>query len=237
MLRIRVRKAMDKVLNVFDTYEEIAEGFIYWRTRPWSIARFGGRSIILDLGAGLCTNGVYAYKFGGRYLLCLDLSYRMNLFSRRTLDRERVLGDSIAGDMLFLPLKDESIDSIIAIASLHHIPRKLMPLVIREIMRIARGGAIIIITIWSWRQPRFILLSIPNIFLKIFGLVESLREYRVKWKKRKSVYYRYYYLYTLDEVTKLCIRYGLKILSYGYIGYIKKKNNNIYIVAKAVKQY
>lgn len=233
--RIKLIETFNKISEVFTAYSEIAEGYVYWRSKPWDIARFGGRGIILDLGSGACQNGVYAYKFGGSYLLCIDISYAMSFLSRKTLIKEKILGDSVAGDMVFLPLRDNVVDSVIAIASIHHIPKKLIHIVFKEIKRIATNGAIIIITIWSWRQPRFILQTVKNILLKIVGLKEDIKEYKVPWRRRGRVIYRYYRLYTLNELISLCKKYGLHVLSYGYIGYLKNRSENTYIIAKNVK--
>jgi len=230
-----VRDALDKIVRVFDAYMDIAEGFVFWRARPWPMARLGGRGIILDLGSGSCINGAYAYRFGGKYVLCLDVSFFMSILSRKTLIREGVRGDSIAGDMLFIPIRDNAVDSVIAIASLHHIPKEVLHLVVAEIKRISANGATVIATLWSWRQARFVLSTVLNIFLKSLNIVDSIREYKVPWRKRSGAIHRYYCLYTLKELLDLFRRHGFQLLSYGYFGYLKKKSNNIYIVARVVK--
>lgn len=230
-----VKDALNKMAYVFDSYIEIARGFTSWRSRPWAISRLGRRGVILDLGAGACINGVYAYKLGGRYLLCIDVSYTMSFLSRRNLVKESVLGDGIAGDMLFLPLRDNSIDSVIAIASLHHIPPELIHIVIKEIVRVAVDGALVVITTWSWRQPRFVLPTLINVVLRLLCVSRDVREYLVPWRRSGRTIYRYYRLYTLEELLDFCKRYGLRVISYGYTGYLKKKSDNVYIVAKVVK--
>lgn len=231
----RLTEAIKRISQVFEAYVEIAEGFAYWRTRPWEITRLGGRGAILDLGAGTCLNGVYAYKHGGERLLCIDVSYVMSFISRRNLIREGIPGDSIAGDMVFLPLRDNTFQSIIAIASLHHIPRELLPIVLKEIKRVTINGAIVIIVVWSWRQARFVIPTIMNVVLKILGITRDVKEYEIPWRRRGKVVYRYYRLYTLEELLRFCKRYGFKILSYGYIGYIKNRSDNVYMVLKVIK--
>ncbi|MEM1526129.1 MAG: class I SAM-dependent methyltransferase [Ignisphaera sp.] len=231
----RVTEALKKISQVFDAYVEIAEGFAYWRTRPWQIVRLDGRGAILDLGAGTCLNGIYAYKHGGQRLLCIDISYVMSFIGRRNLIRERIPGDSIAGDMLFLPLRENTFHSIIAVASLHHIPRELLPIVLKEVKRVAVNGAIVIIVVWSWRQARFVIPTIMNVVLRILGMTRDIKEYNIPWRRRERVIYRYYRLYTLEELLKFCRIHGFKVLSHGYIGYIKNKSDNVYMVLKVVK--
>lgn len=231
----RILEALKKISQVFNAYAEIAEGFAHWRTRPWQIARLGRIGAILDLGAGTCLNGVYAYKHGGEQLICIDVSYTMSFLSKRILIKERVVGDSIAGDMVFLPIRDNIFQSVIAIASLHHIPRELIPIVLKEVKRVAVNGAIVVIVVWSWRQIRFVIPTIINIILRVLGISRDIREYRIPWRRRGKIVYRYYRLYTLDELLELCRRYGYNILSYGYIGYLRNKSDNIYLVLKVVK--
>lgn len=233
--RFKLKYALRKILDVFEVYEEIAEGFTSWRSRPWSLARLGKKGIILDLGSGSCVNGIYAYKFNGTYLLCLDLSYKMSFLSRKALAKEKILGDSIAGDMLFLPLKDNSVDTILAIASIHHIPKEFIYVVLKEVARVAVNGAIFLVTIWSWRQPKFVIPTVFNLILKLIGLTRSSREYRIPWRKRGRTVYRYYHLYTLNELFKLFREYGFHVLSCGYTGYLKKKSDNLYVVARILK--
>lgn len=232
----KVLEDLNKMLNVFEAYLWIAEGYTHWRSRPWSIAKLSGKGVILDLGSGACQNGVYAYKFGGEYLLCIDISFTMSFLSRKLLIKEKVLGDSIAGDMLFIPLRDNAVDNVIAIASIHHIPRRLIDLVFREVKRISSNGGTVIITVWSWRQPRFVIQTIKNIVLKLLGLKDDFREYRVPWRRRGRTIHRYYRLYTLSEILNLCKKYGLRVISYGYTGYLKNRSENIYVIAKNVKQ-
>ncbi|MEM2528407.1 MAG: class I SAM-dependent methyltransferase [Ignisphaera sp.] len=230
------RKASDrtKVIHNFEVYEEIAEVFSNVRTKPWSIARFSKGGIILDLGSGPCINGIYAAKSRGRYLICLDASFSMALISRKNIARENLLGDAIAADMLFLPFRNSAVDSILSIASLHHIPKGYGLRILREIGRVAKPRSIVIITVWSWRQLRFAMCILRNALLYIFRIVDKLRECYVPWRKKGRVYQRYYYLYSLDELIDICIRAGLKILSSGYIGYLRDRSDNIYIFGTAV---
>lgn len=226
---------LDKIVNVFEVYEEISKGFSFWRTRPWPIAVFAKGGIIIDLGSGSCINGIYAYSLGGKYLVCVDVSYTMGFLSRINILRRKVVGDAIAADMLSLPIKNNSVDRILAIASLHHIPRKLIDRVFSEIVRISIDNALVIITLWSWRQSRFIVPTFINIVLKLLGVVKSLREYKVPWRKGKKIFYRFYHLYTLEEILRLCKKYGLKVLSYGYTGYLRNRSDNIYVIARVIK--
>lgn len=228
----RKMSGREKIIRNLEVYEEIATTFASLRSRPWPIARGVKGGIILDLGSGPCINGIYSFRYRrGRYLICLDVSFSMAVVSRRNIVKNGVLGDAIAADMLFLPLRDSAVDSILSIASLHHIPRRYSLRILKEIRRVAKQFSIIVITVWSWRQPRFIIYTLRNILFFIFKLVDSVREYYVPWRKRKRIYWRYYYLYSLNELIDSATRSGLKILSSGYIGYRRNRSDNIYLAS------
>ncbi len=231
-----IRDPRNKVLHTLETYEEIAIGFSSLRTKPWTISNIAKQGLIIDLGSGPCVNGIYAVKKKGGYLLCLDISFSMAMISRNNILRDKVLGDSIAADMLFLPIRDDVADTVLAIASLHHIPKRYLLYILNEIRRIVRPLGIIVITIWSWRQTRFLLHTLLNIMLFLIKFIVSIHEYFVLWRKKSRIYWRYYYLSSVNELVKLSKRAGLKILSRGFIGYLRNRSENIYIVAvKIVK--
>ncbi len=236
IMLLRKVNSREKVIHNLEVYEEIANTFSSLRSRPWPIARSVKGGVILDLGSGPCTNGIYAFKYRrGKYVVCLDISFSMAVMSRRNIVKNGVLGDAIAADMLFLPLRDSAVDSILFIASLHHIPREYSLKVLKEIRRVAKQFSIIVITVWSWRQLRFVVYTFRNILFYIFRLVKSVREYYIPWRKIKRIYWRYYYLYSLNELINGITRSGLKILSSGYIGYRRNRSDNIYIAVTPIQ--
>lgn len=225
-----------KITQTLQVYEEIADTFSTLRLAPWSVSRVIKGGTVLDLGAGSCINGIYATNHKkGRYLICLDISFSMTVIGRRNLIRGKVLGDAIAADMLFIPIRDSSVDSVLSIASVHHIPRKYILKVLEEIHRIARPFSTIVVTVWSWRQPRFVLHILRNILFYLLRLVDGLREFYIPWRKSGRVYWRYYNLYSLDELIDISRKSGLKILSSGYVGYRRNRSDNVYIVATLVR--
>ncbi len=226
-----VNDPRNTILHVLEVYEEIAIGFSSFRTKPWRISDIAKHGLIIDLGSGPCTNGIYVYRKKEGYLLCLDISFSMAMISRNNIIKNRILGDSIAADMLFLPIRDDVADTILAIASLHHIPKKYLPTVLNEIKRISKPLGIIIITIWSWKQIRFLLYTLLNIALFLIRVINSIHEYFVPWRKRDRIYWRYYYLPSVEWLEKLSKKIGLKVLSKGFIGYLRNRSENVYIVA------
>ncbi|MCS7112224.1 MAG: class I SAM-dependent methyltransferase [Ignisphaera sp.] len=226
-----------KIIHTLQVYEEIADTFSILRSAPWPIARVIKGGVVLDLGSGSCVNGIHATRYKkGRYLICLDISLSMAVISRRNMVKENVLGDAIAADMFFIPIRDSAADSILSIASLHHIPRVYGLRILREIRRVARPLSIIVVTVWSWRQLRFALSILRNMLLYVLRLVDNVREFYIPWKKRGRIYWRYYYLYSLGELVDVFVRSGLKILSSGYIGYRKTRSDNAYVIGTVAHQ-
>ncbi|ADM28615.1 Methyltransferase type 11 [Ignisphaera aggregans DSM 17230] len=231
MQMILAKNPRNIILRVLEVYDEIAIGFSRFRTRPWRISDIAKHGLIIDLGSGPCINGIYVSKMREGYLICLDISFSMSMISRDNIIKNRVLGDSIAADMLFLPIRDDVADTILAIASLHHIPKKYLSIVLNEIKRISKPLGIIVITIWSWRQIRFLLYTLFNVVLFLIRAISNIHEYFVPWRKRDRIYWRYYYLPSIEWLEKLSREIGLRVLSRGFIGYLKNRSENIYIVA------
>ncbi|MEM4756911.1 MAG: class I SAM-dependent methyltransferase [Desulfurococcaceae archaeon] len=237
---MKQRRGRDPRLLVFKnmaTYELISSGYRSWRQKPWRIIKVFNRFLekhrgnyVLDLGSGPCVNGIDLVKGRNNYLLCLDISFSMSRISKENIERNNILGDSIAADLLYLPLRENSIDLILSIASLHHIPPEMMRRALIEIKRIMKPRGRALITMWSWRQLRFLLKQVMNKALEIAGILFDSREFFISWRTRKGTYYRYYHLYTLEELKELCISMGFKVLSSGYTCYLRNRSDNIYVI-------
>ena len=234
---IRKRDIHKEIREIAETYDAVAEGYRFWRGRPWKISRIAKGRIVLDLGSGPCVNGLYVAEINNAYVICLDLSKSMAEISRENISTRRVFGDSLVADILHIPLRSSSIDTIITIASLHHIPPEELENALREISRVIRGGGFLVATIWSWRQRRFLLKILWSMIKSLFGLIDYPRRLYVSWRSRRGVYKRLYYLYDISEIRKTLLRVReLRIISLGYTsGYRESESSNIYFVAIKLK--
>lgn len=89
---------------------------------------------VLDLGGGSGAAGDLVSTGGGRWSICLDISFEMVRHAR---------GLRVQGDALRLPFADESFTLIVVAAFLHHVPGKEAA-VLRECLRVlASGGRIL----------------------------------------------------------------------------------------------
>ncbi len=230
---IRRGDSFTEVLEVAKTYEAISEGYKHWRSRYWRISEIARGRIILDLGSGPCENGVYVAEIKKSYVLCLDISESMTKIAREKLFDKEVFGDSLQADMRYLPLRESSIDTVLAIASIHHIPIEALENVLREVSRVLRRGGFLIATIWSWRQSRFLIKIFVNMIRTLLGLIDYPRRIIVPWRRGGVMYKRIYYLYNEKEIREAIRNVkGLKPLSIGYVGrYRSDKSDNLYFIA------
>ncbi len=119
------------------------------------------------------------------------------------------------GDARHLPYTDNYFDSIWAIALLHHLSPSATLETLKEAYRTLRINGKIIITVW---QPY------PSFIKKKYHL--DRQSFLKKWGGRSWLYYHYF---TPNELKKLVIRSGLKILEEGFLR--KNKRCNYFIIA------
>lgn len=128
--------------------------------------------------------------------------------------------DVIHGNMINMPFEDNIFDGLLCIASFHHLnndnDRKKA---LDEMYRLLKIGGKCLIEVWSIVQE-----DNSNVFLLEFKKNNNL----VKWTsiKTNEIYYRYYNIYSKDELQEEIIRLKpeFKINKYGY------EKGNYYII-------
>lgn len=220
----------DIVYEVLEVYEAISSGYASWRSRAWKLAEVLKGGVVLDLGSGHCINGLHlSIKRNAYYLVCLDIAPSMLQEAKRTALRSGYLRvDFLAADATSIPLRHSSVDSLISIALVHHLPGEELRKFFREVSRTLKPGGQLLVTSWSRRQLRFVLHTFLNLF-KTLLRPRTLPEYRVKWRTRKGVYVRRYYFYEANDLKRFAEGTGLRILTYGYVA--RGRNLNSFIVA------
>jgi len=213
------------------SYNAIAEGYKFWRARPWPITRVVKGRVVLDAGSGPCTNGAEVALRTSGYVVCLDISKPMVYSARELLEKWGVLGDAVVGDATSMPIRSGSIDAVVAIALVHHLPRELLWKFLIEVHRVLRVRGVMLVTTWLWKQKRFLLQTIINYVKTLGGLLGYPRRYVVYWRTRRGRFKRVYYLYTEKELANHITKACLKVVSQGLVGYLKRKSDNIYTVA------
>lgn len=171
---------------VKDVYNLIAEHFDETRYNVWpSVKLFMDdlppESNILDCG---CGNGKNMYREDCTFI-GLDNSVELLKIAQK---KGR---NVVEGDIRELPFEDNSFDSVISVAVIHHLATKEDRLkAINEMFRVCKPNGKIFIQVWADTAIK------PNKFIPI----NEHGDYIVKWtSKDNQVYERYYHLFSEDE--------------------------------------
>lgn len=225
-----------------DVWDEIAESFAETRKQPWRqcleyINKQSDKTVILDLACG-----------NGRHLAPASKCCHSVIGgdkSRRLIDIAREMTKEIENihlvclDARCLPFKNESIPTILFVASLHNIAGKKNRLnALKEIRRVLRPGGTALITVWARWQPRWKKYFIKQIFKGITYLnkKKEFGDILVPWRRDNMDSYRFYHLYSKKELAGDIKKAGLRIQKIENISITKKKyyDNHLAIAKKKI---
>lgn len=204
--RIRLQSTMR-------TFDEIAEDFDRTRYKPWpECVEFGrtipGDSLVLDIGCGNGRNSIFLAE--RHRVVGLDISRKMIDIARRNLAGKGLGGkcEFVQSDITTIPLRDSTFDSILHIATLHHIPTESQRLKsLEELGRVMKEDARGLISVWAFDQPRF-----QKILEEHLEKKKDFGDIHVEWKKPDgTVFNRFYHLFYKEELKDLAERAGLKV--------------------------
>lgn len=235
-----------------EDYNEIAEEFSATRRAMWpELADLDQyvreRDYVLDIGSG---NGklfgylsakIKNFSYAGLDVseklikIAEDFTWRPNLLLEvRPPKREFKVFDGIN-----IPYPDNSFDVIFCLATLPHLPgREAQVKFLENIRKVAKPGAILVITCWNLWQPRFLkhqLKSVVNFITdKISGKGQfDWGDFYIPWKKRGvQPIYRYYHAFTVPELRGVLEKAGWEVEELGYKERHGKKKFNLFAVAK-----
>ncbi len=224
---MRKTTAISLLKKVIKDYTEISEEFDKTRKNKWEefdtfLKYIKDKNIVADIG---CGNGRF-YDFLKKHRTTKYIGIDNN---KKLLEKAKEQKDAkfIKGDLLKIPLKKESVNVVLEIASLHHIPSvELREKAIKEVHRILKNNGIFIVSVWNLFQPKY-KKYIRKAFLKsIFTLGKyDPRDTFIPWAKKTE---RYYYAFKENELEKLLEKSGFEILE-------KEKNNNILFICRKKK--
>lgn len=185
------------------TYDKISEHFDATRGYMWKectdfIDNSGKGSVFLDVGCGNGRNSLYAAKKGFKVFASDISSEQLKILrSKAKIKKQNI--SLIECDATHLPLRPESLDKIMFIAAIHHLPtekERMKSLV--EIRQLLSDDGSALISAWDLNQPRF-----KDIKTKDGDVI-------IKWDKR---YDRFYHLFVEGELENLCRKADLTIIS------------------------
>ena len=187
---------------VENVYNKISEHFNYTRSYKWCwvkdfIKNYSKEHILYDIGCGTgrnITNNNSEKNENHPYCIGLDNC-------KNFIDICNSKGLSVClGDMLNIPFNNNSGDAVISIASFHHLStEKRRVKCLNELKRIVKPSGKILLSVWSIKQPK-----------------KTRREFEygdvvVPWNNKGIIYNRYYYIFRVEELTKLFKLAGLYV--------------------------
>ena len=114
--------------QLIETFDAIAPHFDITRYKPWPeskrfISTLPKDSRVLDLGCGNGRNSVFLARVGMR-VIGIDFSQGLIKIALNKMEWREVSEkvSLMEGDIGSLPLFDESVDAVLYIATLHHLP-------------------------------------------------------------------------------------------------------------------
>ena len=174
--------------SVLDIYNSISGHFNNTRHFIWpSVKQFletiPKYSIVADIGCGNGKNMTYLNN--DHIFIGTDFSIEL-----LKICKEKQL-ETVAANNCNLPYKDNSFDSAISIAVIHHLSTsELRQLAINEIIRITKPNGLIMIQVWAFERE--------------FNTKYETQDAMIPWKtKDNKIYNRYYYLFKKNELDKM----------------------------------
>lgn len=196
-----------------ETWDAIAESFDITRRKPWAyclqfIGSLKQTDIVADLG---CGNGRHLLPCATHCssVIGVDLSSQLLRITQKKLRSKRIDTASLVhADIVQLPFRENSVDAVVCIASLHNIQgRKNRSAALREVLRVLKPQGSALISVWSRWQEKYY-----KYFLKQFVLrTREFGDIDVYWRQQNLNVPRFYHLYGKNEFKKELQQAGFQI--------------------------
>ena len=146
--------------EVAETYDHIASHFSKTREYAWPevedfVTEQPRAELALDLG---CGNGRHAEVLAGRAdrVVGLDVSRELLVEATNRAEKRNFAVDLITGDAANLPLRDDTVDLAVYVATLHHLPaRDARVQSLDELARVLAPNGRALVSAWSTAHDRF----------------------------------------------------------------------------------
>jgi ubiquinone/menaquinone biosynthesis C-methylase UbiE len=198
--------------GVMKTYDSISESFDIKRYKPWpdtvEFAKiFKKGDLILDIG---CGNGrdMRHFESSGLKVVGLDISRGQLEIVRSRATRAPLLAQ---GELCQLPVKGNSADGAILVATIHHLTNPDdRSLALKEVWRCLKPGGRCLLGVWAREQKKFErhLADAPDILKEFWEPGDILLDWKMPDGK---IYKRYYHLFSEQEFKDLLARSEFKV--------------------------
>lgn len=211
-------RAREIKLQLIETFDEIAPHFDITRYKPWPeskkfISTVPKGSTVLDLGCGNGRNSIYLAK-EDMNVIGIDFSRALMKIARNKIEWKGLLSHVkfLQGDISSLPLKNDCIDAVLFIATIHHLPTPEERFKsILEVRRCLKSGGRVLVSAWAQEQEKF-----RDELKKSEASNEEGFEYGdvfLPWKlKEGKELQRYYHLFSRKEFEDLMNKSGLEVV-------------------------
>jgi tRNA (uracil-5-)-methyltransferase TRM9 len=184
-----------------ETWDTIAESFDITRQKPWKfcldfIRSIKNNEVVADIG---CGNGRHLLVCAENcsHVIGVDISLKLLKIVKNKLTNKNIVNASlIHADVVELPLANNSLNTVLFVASLHNIKGKEhRHRALKEIARVLKPKGIALISVWSRWQRKY-----WRYFMKQF-IIRS-REFGdidVFWRQHNLNVPRFYHLFSKEE--------------------------------------
>jgi SAM-dependent methyltransferase len=194
-------------------YEKIASDFSH--TRGWFWPELGfiwnlipKKARLLDIG---CGNGRLLTMPESNEVDYVGIDFSRGLIDiARSRYADRPHTEFLEGNALALPFLDKTFDTVVSFAVFHHIPSRPYRIqFLREAARVAKPGALIVITawnVWNVRPTTIIKFALKKFFSPVrFDFGDVL----LNFNNEKNA--RYVHALTMSEIHSLTMEAGLTV--------------------------
>ena len=232
--------------ELMEAYNKIAPKYGLVKTKPWKDFKsyfteisekfevsMGG--IVLDVGSGNGRNLVSLKKDNWEFIAS-DLS---QILLKNLVELPKEKTHIINNDVLLTPLKDNSIDLILCIAVLHHLPsREEVEKAIEEMYSILKDEGMVIVSCWrKWKKDTRKQM-IKDLFLAGIRKLNN-KDWRhgdisLPWynNKKEIIAERYYHLFSKKEMLKSVKRSEFTVLDFRIHGGNNNEDNFFLLLQK-----
>jgi len=234
------------VYNLMEEYRKISSRYSVLKKKPWkdfqsyisylkTKFQLPSSGILIDIGSGNGRN-LELFKDQDLQMVASDLSLEL-LQTMIPLPSHKIY---IANnDMRFLPIKHNSADFVICIATIHHLENeKEVIKALEEIASILKQNGLIILSCWRrWKPDTIHKMLLDLVRLPYKKLVQKSWRHGdifLPWlnEKREIIAKRYYHLFTKKELIRVINKSNLKISDFSISGGKGGKDNFFVLLKK-----